>query len=180
MSRVAMCEVRSKEKTIKNKPKKKKYNGQQQKEKDSDKPIWCRIKKRSPSSGQNNQLVHWWLLVYSGPLAGPRNRQDLETVTMWLCTLSGNLHYGPPSQQENFLWNWLVYYWQGPLELASGRSSTDSWAVRNNMHLHNLVQQSQMQALWVVGLLVLFNNLANCTNKLCTNYLAWNYLASAW
>jgi hypothetical protein len=124
--------------------------------------------------------VHWWLLVYSGPLAGPRNRQDLETVTMWLCTLSGNLHYGPPSQQENFLWNWLVYYWQGPLELASGRSSTDSWAVRNNMHLHNLVQQSQMQALWVVGLLVLFNNLANCTNKLCTNYLAWNYLASAW
>jgi hypothetical protein len=25
-----------------------------------------RMKKRSPSSGQNGQLVHWWLLVHSG------------------------------------------------------------------------------------------------------------------
>jgi hypothetical protein len=25
------------------------------------------MKKRSPSSGQNGQLVHWWLLVHSGP-----------------------------------------------------------------------------------------------------------------
>jgi hypothetical protein len=29
--------------------------------------IWRRMKKRSPSSGQNGQLVHWWLLVHSGP-----------------------------------------------------------------------------------------------------------------
>jgi hypothetical protein len=29
-------------------------------------PIWGRMKKRSPSSGQNGQLVHWWLLVHSG------------------------------------------------------------------------------------------------------------------
>jgi len=26
------------------------------------------MKKRSPSYGQNGQLVHWWLLVHSGPL----------------------------------------------------------------------------------------------------------------
>jgi hypothetical protein len=26
-------------------------------------PIWCKMKKCSPSSGQNDQLVHWWLLV---------------------------------------------------------------------------------------------------------------------
>jgi len=30
-------------------------------------PIWHRMKKRSPSSGQNGQLVHWWLLVHSVP-----------------------------------------------------------------------------------------------------------------
>jgi len=29
-------------------------------------PIWHRMKKRSPSSGQNDQLVHWWLVVHSG------------------------------------------------------------------------------------------------------------------
>jgi len=28
--------------------------------------IWRGMKKRSPSSGQNGQLVHWWLLVHSG------------------------------------------------------------------------------------------------------------------
>jgi hypothetical protein len=26
--------------------------------------------KRSPSSAQNGQLVHWWLLVHSGPVDG--------------------------------------------------------------------------------------------------------------
>jgi hypothetical protein len=25
------------------------------------------MKKHNPSSGQNGQLVHWWLLVHSGP-----------------------------------------------------------------------------------------------------------------
>jgi hypothetical protein len=29
-------------------------------------PIWCRMKKRSPFSGQNGQLVHWMLLVHFG------------------------------------------------------------------------------------------------------------------
>jgi hypothetical protein len=24
------------------------------------------MKKRNPSSGQNGQLVHWWLLIHSG------------------------------------------------------------------------------------------------------------------
>jgi len=28
-------------------------------------PIWRRMKKRNPSSGQNGQLVHWWLLIHS-------------------------------------------------------------------------------------------------------------------
>jgi hypothetical protein len=26
------------------------------------------MKKRNPSSGQNGQLVHWWLLIHSGPI----------------------------------------------------------------------------------------------------------------
>ncbi len=29
-------------------------------------PIWRRMKKCNPSSGQNGQLVHWWLLIHSG------------------------------------------------------------------------------------------------------------------
>ncbi len=29
-------------------------------------PIRRRMKKCNPSSGQNGQLVHWWLLVHSG------------------------------------------------------------------------------------------------------------------
>jgi hypothetical protein len=37
------------------------------KKKDCDEPIWCRMKKRSPSSGQNGELVHWWVLVHFGP-----------------------------------------------------------------------------------------------------------------
>jgi hypothetical protein len=31
-------------------------------------PIQRRMKKRNPSSGQNGQLVHWWLLIHSGRL----------------------------------------------------------------------------------------------------------------
>ncbi len=32
--------------------------------------IWRWMKKRSPSGGQNGQLVHWWLLVHTGPNQG--------------------------------------------------------------------------------------------------------------
>jgi hypothetical protein len=31
-------------------------------------PIRRRMKKRNPSGGQNGQLVHWWLLIHSGPV----------------------------------------------------------------------------------------------------------------
>jgi hypothetical protein len=48
-------------------------------------PIWRQMKKRNPSSGQNSELVHWWLLIHFGPRAelipvsvglnvGPRHR----------------------------------------------------------------------------------------------------------
>jgi hypothetical protein len=33
-------------------------------------PIRRRMKKRKASSGQNGQLVHWWLLVHSGQFFG--------------------------------------------------------------------------------------------------------------
>ncbi len=67
VSRVAMCEVRSKEKAAKNNPphpestminNEMKWIGMN--------PIWHRMKKCSPSNGQNGQLMHWWLLVHSG------------------------------------------------------------------------------------------------------------------
>ncbi len=66
MSRVAMCEVRSKEKKAKNKPPKKKYNDHQHKKMNYDKPHLMSNEKRSPSNGHNGQLVHWWLLMHSG------------------------------------------------------------------------------------------------------------------
>jgi hypothetical protein len=28
------------------------------------------MKKRNPSGGQNGQLVHWWVLIHSGPKLG--------------------------------------------------------------------------------------------------------------
>jgi hypothetical protein len=33
-------------------------------------PISHRMKKRNPSTGQNGQLAHWWLLVQSGQRLG--------------------------------------------------------------------------------------------------------------
>jgi len=30
------------------------------------------MKKRSPSYGQNGQLVYWWVLVHSGPMVWPK------------------------------------------------------------------------------------------------------------
>jgi hypothetical protein len=73
-----MCEVRSRKngQEQKKKKSKKKNSGQQQKEMDCEKkwtamnPIRRRMKKRKASSGQNGQLVHWWLLVHSGPVNG--------------------------------------------------------------------------------------------------------------
>jgi hypothetical protein len=35
-------------------------------------PIRRQMKKRNPSSGQNGQLVHWWLLIHSGPTTTPQ------------------------------------------------------------------------------------------------------------
>jgi hypothetical protein len=57
-----MCEVRSRGKKAKNKKKKKekKVQGFSSKMKWTVmNPIWRRMKKRRPSSGQNGQLVHW-------------------------------------------------------------------------------------------------------------------------
>jgi hypothetical protein len=41
-------------------------------------PIRRRMKKSNPSSGQNGQLVHWWLLVHSGPAKGCLDHATLE------------------------------------------------------------------------------------------------------
>jgi len=40
-------------------------------------PIWCWMKKCSPSSGQNDQLVHWWLLVHSNLIFSFHNKTPL-------------------------------------------------------------------------------------------------------
>jgi hypothetical protein len=38
-------------------------------------PIWRQMKNCTPSSGQNGQLVHWWLLVHSAPSAANSDRK---------------------------------------------------------------------------------------------------------
>jgi len=48
VSRVAMCEIRSKEKTTKNKPQKKKYSDQQRNEMDYDEPHLTLNEKTQP------------------------------------------------------------------------------------------------------------------------------------
>jgi hypothetical protein len=43
------------------------------------------MKKRNPSSGQNDQLVHWWLLIHSGRLA--------STKAIWLLDVIFSLFF---------------------------------------------------------------------------------------
>jgi len=77
-----MCEVKSRK------------NGQEQKQKnkkntvvDSKKksivmsPIRRQMKKRNPFSGQNGQLVHWWLLIHSSQTLSGMNR--CPGLTTW-------------------------------------------------------------------------------------------------
>jgi len=70
VSRVAMCEVRSRkngQEQKKKKEKRKKSTVVSSKKKSTVmSPIRRRMEKRNPSSGQNGQLVHWWLLIHSG------------------------------------------------------------------------------------------------------------------
>jgi hypothetical protein len=49
---------------------------------DCDKPHLMLNKKRNPPSGQNNQLVYWWLLVHFGPPAGPRNSDHVTLYSV--------------------------------------------------------------------------------------------------
>jgi hypothetical protein len=59
-------------------------------------PIRRRMKKRNPSSGQNGQLVHWWLLIHSGPrvpVLGKWNRR----FSNWTCRYQ-NHHPGTRKQ----------------------------------------------------------------------------------
>jgi hypothetical protein len=55
-------------------------------------PIRRRMKKRNPSSGQNGQLVHWWLLIHSGPHEGPRNVELLPPPLMIVNVGFGRLY----------------------------------------------------------------------------------------
>jgi len=83
-----MCHVRSRkndqeQKKKEKKEKKRKYSGQQQKEIDCDEPHPAPNEKRNPSSGQNGQLVHWWLLIHSGP------KNVLKICVLSFCCISG-------------------------------------------------------------------------------------------
>jgi hypothetical protein len=61
-----MCEVRSREKRAGTKKKKSTMVSSKKKWTVMN-PIRRPMKKCNPSSGQNGQLVHWWVLIHSGP-----------------------------------------------------------------------------------------------------------------
>jgi len=86
-------------------------------------PIRHRMKKRSPSSGQNGQLVHWWLLVHSGrgivncdsTRKAARKSQKLcicksqplfQTFTHY--TLPHSWHEGTPYSMDKMPYRWLL------------------------------------------------------------------------
>jgi hypothetical protein len=71
-------------------------------------PIRRQMKKRNPSSGQNGQLVHWWLLIHSGPFQAPINLQmsgDHSSLTTGFISLNcvmPVIKYGPFIPLTNF------------------------------------------------------------------------------
>ncbi len=68
-------------------------------------PILCRMKKRSPSSGQNGQLVHWWLLFHSAPRVrtGSIRRIELgfEEIGWEIAQCRGLVPFGEQRQGSN-------------------------------------------------------------------------------
>ncbi len=89
MSRVVMCEVRSKKNGQEQKRKKKKKSTVVSSKKKSTmmSPIRRRMKKCNPSSGQNGQLVHWWLLTHSGRCFPTRRTRLLSCSSVLLSSL---------------------------------------------------------------------------------------------
>jgi hypothetical protein len=64
-----MCEVRSRKNGQEPKKKEKKSTVVSSEKKSTMmSPIRRQMKKRNPFGGQNGQLVHWWVLIHSGPL----------------------------------------------------------------------------------------------------------------
>jgi hypothetical protein len=92
VSKVDMCEVRSKGKTAKNQKIKSTVVSTKKKWTMMN-PIWHRIKKVTPSSGQNSQLVHWWLLVHSGPVGPVLTRNTASPVGQTVVPVDSNRFY---------------------------------------------------------------------------------------
>jgi len=46
-------------------------------------PIRRQMKKRNPSTGQNGQLVHWWLLIHSGRLDQDGDGTSMGAGSSW-------------------------------------------------------------------------------------------------
>jgi hypothetical protein len=100
-----MCEVRSRKNGQEQKRKKEKKSTVVSSKKKSTvmSPIRRRMKKRNPSSGQNGQLVHWWLLIHSGQeksvedvvTIGPTAQATLVDLKFekWKVLLQGAFHF---------------------------------------------------------------------------------------
>jgi hypothetical protein len=67
-------------------------------------PIQRRMKKRNPSGEQNGQLVHWWLLIHSGPY-----------IALWIFS-NGNIHQVEHLHLRDIKWkmghkSYLMEFW---------------------------------------------------------------------
>jgi len=59
----------------------------------------------TPSSGQNSQLVHWWVLVHAGPTTWVWDCLDLWCVSYWLLNHFLNIKLNK-IETENFTGIW--------------------------------------------------------------------------
>jgi hypothetical protein len=102
-----MCEVMSKKKQQKT-TKKKRIMVNNKKKWIVMNPIWCQMKKCNPSNEQNDQLVHWRLLVHSGPIDQGLYYQLLKMCCKE-CTLTNVLNLSALGVSKNFSENLMRY-----------------------------------------------------------------------
>ncbi len=114
-----MCEVRSRKNGQEKKKKKIKSTVVSSKKKSIVmSPIRRRMKKRNPSNAQNGQLLHWWLLIHSGPFLPPPMAPRTTVVHPLLgqfCELAAHRHAHRPRMYSLYCQHqhW-VFFWSIP------------------------------------------------------------------
>ncbi len=105
------------------------------------------MKKRIPSDGQNGRLVHWWVLVHSGPPNPP------QTCTLFRGLLDGSWHHCHSFSslwKANILCYVLTSVHQLDFSLCLGLGSRwDSKEMAEKAHKH-MFQLSGFSHIWAL------------------------------